>query len=254
MQIHRRPIGYTSQRREQLFALHMFGLTLTPTWLAASRLRGRFSSNIVHSSLPSKNSTLNTHPAQNLHPLLMTLSSIPHHLILPYPNLFQNLFPMFQNLFHMLLHLIHLLVAHINLNHHLCVHHHLVTLNLQIKVIHHVYRRLDHQTLSHFQQTVLTPMLSQMLIQGEHLLMRNLTIRSLQILHMEKNQRLMLKLWHHLTPLSGLQQNAMSLTSLLYLMFMTSIYYHLVVCVLDADGSIRSSMTLKGILFSTELA
>src|SRR6202050_5211313 len=101
MQIHRRPIGYTSQRREQLFSLHMFGLTLTPTWLAASRLRGRFNSNTVHSSLPSKNSTLNIHPAQNLHPLLMTLSSIPHHLILPYPNLFQNLFPMFQNLFPM---------------------------------------------------------------------------------------------------------------------------------------------------------
>src|ERR1700683_371816 len=102
MQIHRRHIGYTSQRREQLFALHMFGLMLTPTWLAASRLRGRFNSNIVHSSLPSKNSTLNIHPAQNLHPLLMTLSSIPHHLILPYPNLFQmfqNLFQMFQNLF-----------------------------------------------------------------------------------------------------------------------------------------------------------
>src|ERR1700679_2054984 len=180
MQIHRRPIRYTSQRREQLFALHMFGLTLKPTWLAASRLRGRFNSNIVHSSLPSKNSTLNIHPAQNLHPLLMTLSLIPHHLILPYPNLFQNLFPMFQNLFQMLLHLIHLLITHINLNHHLlCVHHHLVTLNLQIEVIHHDYRRLDHQTLSHFQQTVLMPMLSQMLIQGEHLLMRNLTIRSL---------------------------------------------------------------------------
>src|ERR1700677_4476808 len=248
MQIHRRPIGYTSQRRGQLFALHMFGLTLTPTWLAASRLRGRFNSNVVHSSLPSKNSTLNIHPAQNLHPLLMTLSLIPHHLILPYPNLFQNLFQM-------LLHLIHLLVAHVNLNHHhLRMHHHLVTLNLQIEVIHHVYRRLDHQTLSHFQQTVLTPMLGQMLIQGEHLLMRNLTIRSLQILHMEKNQRLMLKLWHHLTPLSGLQQNAMSLTSLLYLMFMTSLYYHLVIRVLDADGSIGSSMTLKRILFSTELA
>src|SRR6202790_4227522 len=29
MQIHRRPIG-SSQRREQLFALHMFGLMLTP--------------------------------------------------------------------------------------------------------------------------------------------------------------------------------------------------------------------------------
>src|ERR1700676_1498624 len=216
MQIHRRPIGYTSQRREQLFALHMFGLTLTPTWLAASRLRGRFNSNIVHSSIPSKNSTLNIHPAQNLQPLLMTLSSIPHHLILPYPNLFQNLFQM-------LLHLIHLLIAHVNLNHHLLrVQHHLVTLNLQIEVIHHIYRRLDHQTLSHFQQTVLTLMLGQMLIQGEHLLMRNLTIRSLQILHMEKNQRLTLKLWHHLTPLSGLQQNAMSLTSLSYLFFMTS--------------------------------
>src|SRR6202453_3529379 len=255
MQIPRRPIRYISQRREQLFALHMFGLMLTPTWLAASRLRGRFNSNIVHSSLPSKNSTLNIHPAQNLHPLLMTLSSIPHHLILPYPNLFQNLFPMFRNLFQMLLHMIHLLVAHVNLNHHLLhVHHHLVRLNLQIEVIHHAYRRLDHQTLSHFQQTVLTLMLGQMLIQGEHLLMRNLTIRSLQILHMEKNQRLTLKLWHHLMPLSGLQQNAMSLTSLLYLMFMTSLYYHLVVRVLDADGSIRSSMTLKGILFSTELA
>src|ERR1700677_363537 len=262
MQIPRRPIRYISQRREQLFALHMFGLMLTPTWLAASRLRGRFNSNIVHSSLPSKNSTLNIHPAQNLHPLLMTLSSIPHYLILPYPNLFQNLFPMFQNLFpmfqnlfQMLLHLIHLLVAHANLNHQLLrMHHHLVTLNLQIEVIHHVYRRLDHRTLSHFQQTVLTPMLSQMLIQEEHLLMRNLTIRSPQILHMEKNQRITLKLWHHLMPLSGLQQNAMSLTSLLYLMFMTSLYYHLVVRVLDADGSIRSSMTLKGILFSTELA
>src|SRR6202050_765735 len=135
MQIHRRPIGYTSQRREQLFALHMFSLTLTPTWLAASRLRGRFNSNIVHSSLPSKNSTLNIHPAQNLHPLLMTLSSIPHHLILPYPNLFQNLFQM-------LLHLIHLLIAHVNLNHPLLhIHHHLVRLNLQIEVIHHIYRR-----------------------------------------------------------------------------------------------------------------
>src|ERR1700683_4817921 len=53
---------------------------------------------------------------------------------------------------------------------------------------HHIYRKLDHQTLSHFQQTVLMPMLSQMLSQGEHLPMRNLTIRSLQILHMEKNQ------------------------------------------------------------------
>src|ERR1700679_2564573 len=110
MQIHRRPIGYTSQRREQLFALHMFGLTLTPTWLAASRLRGRFNSNIVHSSLPSKNSTLSIHPAQNLHPLLMTSSLIPHHLILPYPNLFQNMFQMF-------LHRTHLLIVHINPNH-----------------------------------------------------------------------------------------------------------------------------------------
>src|SRR6202050_170835 len=69
MQIHRRPIRYTSQRREQLFSVLMFSLTLTPTWLAASRLRGRFNSNIVHSSLPSKNSTMNIHPAQNLHPL-----------------------------------------------------------------------------------------------------------------------------------------------------------------------------------------
>jgi hypothetical protein len=162
---------------------------------------------------------------------------------------------MFQNKFQMLLHLIHLLVASVNINHHLLhVHHHLATLNLQIEVTHHVYRRLDNQTLSHFQLTVPTPTLSQMLIQGEHLLMRNLTIRSLQILHMEKNQRLTLKLWHHLTPLSGLQQNAMSLTSLLDLMFMTSLYYHLVVHVLDADGSIRSSVTLRGILFSTELA
>src|SRR6202050_4700763 len=131
---------------------------------------------------------------------------------------------MFWNLFQMLLHMIHLLVAHVNLNHHLLhMHHHLVRLNLQIEVIHHAYIRLDHQTLSHFQQTVLTLMLGQMLIQGEHLLMRNLTIRSLQILHMEKNQRLTLRLWHHLMPLSGLQQNAMSLTSLLYLMFMTSL-------------------------------
>src|SRR6202050_289669 len=92
-----------------------------------------------------------------------------------------------------------------------------------------------------------------MLIQGEHLLMRNLIIRSLQILHMEKNQRLMLKPWHHLMLLSGLQQNAMSLTNLLDLMFMTSLYYHLVVHILDADGSIKSSVTLKGIPFSTEL-
>jgi hypothetical protein len=161
---------------------------------------------------------------------------------------------MFQNKFQMLLHLIHLLIASINLNHLLHMHHHLVMLNLQIEVTHHIYRRLNNQTLSHFQQTVLMPTLSQMLIQGEHLLMRNLTIRSLQILHMEKNQRLMLKLWHHLILLSGLQQNTMSLTSLLDLMFMTSLYYHLVVHVLDADGSTRLSMTLKGILFSTELA
>src|ERR1700728_610582 len=226
---------------------------LTPTWVPASRLRGSTNSNTTLSDLHSRNSNLNNLPALNLYlPLLHLMISF---LILHLPHLIQCLFPTFQNKFQMLLHLIHLLVAHINLNHHLLhMHHHLTILNLQIEVTHHVYRRMDHQTLSHFQQTVLTPTLSQMLIQGEHLLMRNLTIRSLQILHMEKNQRLMLKLWHHLTPLSGLQQNAMSLTSLLDLMFMTSLYYHLVVHVLDADGSIKSSVTLRGILFSTELA
>src|ERR1700685_1708679 len=105
----------------------------------------------------------------------------------------------------------------------------------------------------HFQQMVLTLTLSQMLIQGEHFLMRNLTIRCLQTLYMEKNQRLMLRLWHHLMQLSGLKWNTMSLTNLLNLMFMTLFYYHLVIHILDADGSIRSSVTLKGILFSTEL-
>jgi hypothetical protein len=90
--------------------------------------------------------------------------------------LFQNIFQITWNLLHFLNHrlhnLIHQLVVHVSLDHYLLhVNHHLVTSNLPIEVTHHVCRRLGHRTLSHFQWIILIWMLSQVLIQGEYLLM-----------------------------------------------------------------------------------
>jgi hypothetical protein len=109
------------------------------------------------------------------------------------------MFLLFLNIF--LLLLIHLLVVHVNLGHlHLLVHHHLVPLNQQSEVMLHVSKRLDHQTLSPF---LVVLMQSQMLIQGEYLLKEKLMNKNLQTLHMEKNQELTSKPWHHQMLLSG---------------------------------------------------
>src|SRR6202453_3605470 len=87
MQIHRRPIGYTSQRREQLFALLMFSLTLTPTWLAASRLRGEIQ--FQYSSLKSTFQELNPEHSSSPEPASSSddfiLDTTPSNSALPKP-------------------------------------------------------------------------------------------------------------------------------------------------------------------------
>jgi hypothetical protein len=109
------------------------------------------------------------------------------------------MFPLSKNTF--LLLLIHLLAVHVNLGHfHLLVHHRLVPLNQQSEVTLHVSKRLDHPTLSPF-LVALTQ--SQILIQGEYLLKKKLMNKNWQTLHMEKNQELTSKLWHHQTLLNG---------------------------------------------------
>jgi hypothetical protein len=114
-------------------------------------------------------------------------------------HLFKNMFPLFLNIF--LLLLIHLLTVHVNLGRlHLLVHHCLVQLNQQSEVMLHVSKRLDHQTLSPF---LVAPTQSQTLIQGEYLLKKKLMNKNWQTLHMEKNQELTSKLWHHQTLLNG---------------------------------------------------
>src|ERR1700674_3950936 len=61
MQTRRRLTGYTFQKRGLLFALFMFVSMRTQIWVTNSRLRGRFSSNIIPSSLHSRNSNLMFH-------------------------------------------------------------------------------------------------------------------------------------------------------------------------------------------------
>jgi hypothetical protein len=123
--------------------------------------------------------------------------------------MFQNKFLLFLNMFLFKLLLIYLLIVHVNLGHlHLLVHHRLVPLDQHSEVTLHVSKRLDHPTLSPF---LVVLMQSQMLIQGELLLKKKLMNKKWQTLHMEKNQELTSKLWHHQMLLSGQLLSPMSL-------------------------------------------
>ena len=154
---------YIPKKRTVICTVHVC-FNVNTNMANSSRLRARFNSNTIHSSLPSRNlmTPMTMIPSWNLHHLLPLLTSS--------KSLHLHLFPMFWKMFPMfLLHnLIHQLAVHINLDCYLLHRHlHPTLLQPQIEEMPTSTRRLDSPTLFPSQQIILTLlMLSQMLIQG----------------------------------------------------------------------------------------